>query len=57
MRRNRHGQLDLGSLSYGELAFHLEVSARLCAFAELSRRQNPSASILQDNIKALSTER
>jgi hypothetical protein len=56
MRRNRQGQLDLASLSHEELAFHLEVSTRLCAFAGLSRRQNPSASILQDNIKALSAE-
>jgi hypothetical protein len=56
MRRKRQGQLDLACLSYEELAFHLEVSTSLRAFAERSRGQNPSASILQDNIKALSAE-
>lgn len=56
MRRKRQGQLDLASLSYEELAFHLEVSTSLRAFAWLSRGQNPSASILQDIIKALNAE-
>jgi IS5 family transposase len=42
------------SLSYEELAFHLDDSASFRAFARLSRGQHPSASTLQDNIKALS---
>jgi transposase, IS5 family len=42
------------SLSYEELAFHLDDSASFRAFARLSRGQQPSASTLQENIKALS---
>jgi hypothetical protein len=56
MRRRRQGQLDLAGLSYEELAFHLEVSTSHRAFAGLFRGQNPSASILQGNIQALSAE-
>jgi IS5 family transposase len=42
------------SLSCEELAFHLDDSASFRAFARLSRGQHPSASTLQENIKALS---
>ena len=42
------------SLRYEELAFHLDDSASFRAFARLSRGQHPSASTLQENIKALS---
>jgi hypothetical protein len=41
-------------LSYEGLAFHLDDSASFRAFARLSRGQHPSASTLQDNVKALS---
>lgn len=44
------------SLSYQELAFHLDDSASFRAFARLSRGQHPSTSTLQENIKALSAE-
>jgi hypothetical protein len=44
------------SLSYKELAFHLDDSASFRAFARWSRGQHPSTSTLQDNIKALSVE-
>ena len=44
------------NLSYEELAFHLTDSSIFRAFARLERRQHPSSSTLQENIKALSEE-
>jgi len=44
------------NLSYEELAFHLSDSAIFRAFARLERRQRPSSSTLQENIKALSED-
>jgi IS5 family transposase len=41
------------SLSYEELAFHLEDSASFRAFARLKPRQHPGSSTLQENIKAI----
>jgi transposase, IS5 family len=41
------------SLTYEELAFHLEDSHSFQAFARLSRGQKPSASTLQENVKAM----
>lgn len=40
-------------LTYEELAFHLEDSASFRAFARLKMGQYPSASTLQENIKAI----
>jgi len=42
------------SLTYEELAFHLEDSQSFRAFARLNINQFPSKSVLQDNIKAIS---
>jgi IS5 family transposase len=44
------------SLSYEELAFHLSDSVTFRTFARLERRQRPSASTLQENIKSLSEQ-
>ena len=44
------------SLTYEELEFHLQDSQSFRAFAKLRRGQSPSASTLQENIKALSVE-
>jgi len=44
------------NLTYEELEFHLEDSQSFRAFAKLKMGQNPSASTLQENIKALSVE-
>jgi IS5 family transposase len=44
------------NLSYEELAFHLADSVTFRTFARLERRQRPSASTLQENIKSLSEE-
>jgi transposase, IS5 family len=41
------------NLTYEELAFHLEDSRGFRAFARLRQGQQPSASTLQENIKAL----
>jgi transposase, IS5 family len=43
-------------LTYEELAFHLQDSSAFRAFARLGWGQHPSASALQDNIKAISQE-
>jgi IS5 family transposase len=43
-------------LTYEELEFHLQDSQSFRAFAKLRMGQNPSASTLQENIKALSVE-
>jgi transposase, IS5 family len=43
-------------MSYEELAFHLSDSKSFRAFAKLGGKQSPSASTLQENIKALSDE-
>jgi transposase, IS5 family len=40
------------SLTYEELEFHLQDSQSFRAFAKLRRGQSPSASTLQENIKA-----
>jgi len=42
------------SLTYEELAFHLEDSRSFRAFAKLRMGQKPSSSTLQENVKALS---
>ena len=42
------------NLTYEELAFHLEDSMSFRAFAKLWTGQKPSASTLQENVKALS---
>lgn len=42
------------NMSYDELAFHLTDSSIFRAFARLERRQRPSSSTLQENIKSLS---
>jgi len=42
------------SLTYKELAFHLEDSQSFRAFARLDINQYPSRSVLQENIKAIS---
>jgi IS5 family transposase len=42
------------SLTYEELAFHLEDSQSFRAFARLNINQFPSKSVLQENIKAIS---
>jgi IS5 family transposase len=44
------------NLTYEELAFHLEDSDSFRAFARLGRGQRPSASTLQENVKALREE-
>lgn len=44
------------SLTYEELEFHLQDSQSFRTFAKLRMGQNPSASTLQENIKALSVE-
>lgn len=44
------------NLSYEELAFHLSDSVTFRTFARLERRQRPSASTLQENIKSLGEE-
>jgi IS5 family transposase len=44
------------SLTYEELEFHLEDSQSFRAFAKMRTGQKPSASTLQENIKALSVE-
>jgi IS5 family transposase len=44
------------NMSYDELAFHLADSWTFRAFARLERRQHPSSSTLQENIKALSEQ-
>jgi len=44
------------SLTYEELEFHLQDSQSFRAFSKLKMGQNPSASTLQENIKALSVE-
>jgi IS5 family transposase len=44
------------TLTYEELEFHLQDSQSFRAFAKLRMGQNPSASTLQENIKALSVE-
>lgn len=44
------------NLSYEELAFHLADSLTFRTFARLDRRQRPSASTLQENIKSLSEQ-
>jgi transposase, IS5 family len=44
------------SLSYEELAFHLEDSKSFRAFARLEMGQYPSSSTLQENIKPLTEE-
>ena len=44
------------NLSYEELAFHLADSVTFRTFARLERKQRPSASTLQENIKSLSEE-
>jgi len=41
------------NLSYEELAFHLADSSAFRAFAKLGRGQYPSASTLQENVKAI----
>lgn len=41
------------SLTYEELAFHLEDSQSFRAFARLNINQCPSRSVLQENIKAI----
>jgi transposase, IS5 family len=42
------------NLTYEELAFHLADSTAFMAFAKLGRGQYPSASTLQENVKAIS---
>jgi len=42
------------NLSYEELAFHLEDSHAFRSFARLNMGQYPCASVLQENIKAIS---
>jgi transposase, IS5 family len=44
------------NLTYEELAFHLEDSRSFRAFARLSGGQKPSASTLQENVKAMREE-
>lgn len=44
------------NLTYEELEFHLQDSQSFRAFSKLRMGQNPSASTLQENIKALSVE-
>ncbi len=44
------------ALTYEELEFHLQDSQSFRAFSKLRMGQNPSASTLQENIKALSVE-
>lgn len=44
------------NLTYEELAFHLTDSSIFRAFARLERKQRPSSSTLQENIKALSED-
>ena len=44
------------NLTYEELAFHLEDSQSFRAFGKMRMGQYPSASTLQENIKALSVE-
>jgi len=44
------------TLTYEELEFHLQDSQSFRAFSKLRMGQNPSASTLQENIKALSVE-
>lgn len=44
------------SLTYEELAFHLEDSRSFRAFARLRRGRKPSASTLQENVKAMQEE-
>src|SRR5208283_3224457 len=44
------------NLSYEELAFHLSDSVTFRTFARLERKQRPSASTLQENIKSLREE-
>jgi IS5 family transposase len=44
------------TLTYDELEFHLQDSQSFRAFSKLRMGQNPSASTLQENIKALSVE-
>jgi IS5 family transposase len=44
------------SLTYEELEFHLQDSQSFRAFSKLKMGQRPSASTLQENIKALSVE-
>ena len=44
------------TLTYEELEFHLQDSQSFRAFAKMRMGQNPSASTLQENIKALSVE-
>jgi IS5 family transposase len=44
------------NLSYEELAFHLVDSLTFRTFARLERKQRPSASTLQENIKSLGEE-
>lgn len=44
------------TLTYEELEFHLEDSQSFRAFSKLRMGQKPSASTLQENIKALSVE-
>ena len=44
------------NLTYEELAFHLEDSRSFWAFGKLWTGQRPSASTLQENVKALSEE-
>ena len=44
------------NMTYEELAFHLTDSSIFRAFARLERRQHPSSSTLQENIKALSED-
>ena len=44
------------NLTYEEMAFHLSDSVPLRTFTRLERRQRPSASTLQENIKSLSEQ-
>ena len=44
------------ALTYEELEFHLQDSKSFRAFSKMRMGQNPSASTLQENIKALSVE-
>jgi len=44
------------TLTYDELEFHLQDSQSFRAFSKLRMGQNPAASTLQENIKALSVE-
>ena len=44
------------ALTYEELEFHLQDSKSLRAFSKMRMGQNPSASTLQENVKALSVE-